>query len=223
MSPVKKAALFDLDGTLLDTLGDLTSALNRALAASGRAGGYTRGDVNGFIGNGALVLVARASGLSPESDECRKLRAAFTEEYKSDLFTHTRPYAGIPRLIRELKSRGVCSAVVSNKDDSCAVRIIERFFGGDIAFTRGVRAEPERKPDPATALEALAALGVDPRNAVLIGDGVTDAGTAENAGVRFIPVGYGYTSPAKLRDFCGIEPARTVKELAEAVFSALGV
>ncbi|MBR0232382.1 MAG: HAD hydrolase-like protein [Clostridia bacterium] len=223
MSPINKAALFDLDGTLLDTLGDLTSALNRTLGKNGFRSDYTRADVNGFIGSGALVLVARASGLPPESEECGKLRLAFTEEYRSDLFTHTRPYPGIPELLRELKARGVSSAVVSNKDDSCAEAIIEHFFGGDIAFTRGVRAEPERKPAPFTALEALKALHTEPRNAVLIGDGITDAGTAKNAGVRFIPVGYGYTSPEKLRDLCGVRPVRDVKELSEAVFSALGV
>ena len=223
MPQVNKAALFDLDGTLLDTLGDLTSALNRALAAQGFKNGYTRADVNGFIGNGALVLVSRASGLPPESEECAKLRAAFTQEYKKDLFTHTRPYPGIPELIRELNARGVKTAVVSNKDDSCAVKIINRFFGGDIAFTRGVRAESERKPSPFIALEALKTLCTAPCDAVFIGDGITDAGTAKNAGVRFVPAGYGYTPPEVLRGFCGKDPAPDVQTLADHVFSALKI
>lgn len=214
MAESKRIAIFDLDGTILDTIGDITASANRALSALG----YKRrtvAEIRSFIGNGALVLMSRAAGLAPESEECRKLRMRFTQEYREHPFDNTRPYDGIAELIEKLNSRGVFVAVVSNKDDECVQTIIPHFFGGNIKISRGVRVESERKPNPEPTLALLALAGFTPSETVFIGDGKADFLTAQNCGIDHIPVGYGYTDPSVLFDLCGRGPFMTVSDLAE--------
>ena len=219
---LKKAAIFDLDGTLLDTLPDLTSAVNRATAKLGLPA-HTCADVRSFIGNGALVLMSRASGLYVKSDECRDLRIDFTAEYKKHLFDNTLPYEGIPELVKKLAGSGVSVAVVSNKDDACVQILMNEFFGGDIKISRGVRDESERKPDPKTTFEVLCRLGITPDQAVFIGDSRTDQRTAAASGIDHIPVSYGYTDADVLRDFCGVDPVPDVKTLSERLYKLFGI
>ena len=215
-----KACIFDLDGTLLDTLGDLASAVNRALAAYGFPA-RTVPEVKSFIGDGARMLISRAAGIPPEDPLCAGIRARFALEYKAHLFDETAPFPGAPALIKTLHDKGVFTAVVSNKDDSCAVRLIRDFFGDTVDEVRGCRADSERKPNPATTLSVLGSAGIEPQNAVFIGDGRADVLTAAACGMPVVPVAYGYTDCAILREFSGTEPAKTVEELSERLLSRL--
>ena len=216
MSRADKAVIFDLDGTLLDTIKDLTRAVNFALEKFG----YplrTAAEVRSFIGNGALVLMSRASGEPADSPRCAELRRAFGESYRENLCVDTVPYEGMTGLVASLAASGVATAVVSNKDDECVKRLIDRFFGDNIAYARGTRSQAERKPCPDLVFEVLKKLGRTPENALLVGDGRSDIGVAKNAGVRVAPVAYGYTDPEVLYGLSGKKPAADSSELAEII------
>lgn len=218
MSSAEKAVVFDLDGTLLDTVEDLANALCRALAAFG----YPKHDtetVKGFLGNGSLMLVRRALPKDASDSEVGSVRARFREEYEKNMLDKTAPYKGIQELLAELSSRGIKTAVVTNKDDRSASAMIKSFFGETVAVCRGVREDAERKPAPGVTLSVLEAFGVEPENAVFVGDGIADYETAKNCGIRFLPIGYGYTDPAVLLEKSGTEPIADAAALREALLS----
>lgn len=204
----KKAVVFDLDGTVIDTIADIASAVNRALEAFGYPE-RTVEEITSFLGNGSLMLIRRAIGGGTD-EHCDEIRARFREEYEKGMFDLTRPYEGIPELLNELKDRGASVAVVTNKDDKCAVPMIKRFFGDSVDICRGVRKDGERKPCPEVTLSVLDALGVTPDEALFVGDGMADLNVARNCNIDFVPVGYGYTPAERLFDGCGIEPVRNV-------------
>lgn len=216
--------MFDLDGTVLDTIGDLAGAVNYALAAYGLEP-RTVDEVKSFIGNGSLMLIRRA--LSDEdgtkySDEfVNGVRARFREGYQSHMLDKTYAYEGISELIDELDQKGIVSAVVTNKDDRSAVPMIEHYFGSRFRLVRGVRSDSERKPNPVLTLSVLKELGVTPDEALFVGDGVADFEVAKNCGIDYVPIGYGYTSPERLFEICNKTPAKDVSELRNEVFKYL--
>ena len=217
----KSAVVFDLDGTILDTIGDIAAAVNRAITAFGFKE-RTVAEVQSFLGNGSLVLIQRAIE-SEKPELCTTIRARFRKEYEHDMYSNTRAYCGIPELLSELKASGVKVIVVTNKDDRCAKPMIERYFGNSVDICRGVVADAERKPNPAVTLSVLSELGIDPSNAVFVGDGMADLRVSKNAGIDFVPVGYGYTSPEKLFSECGITPCANVQALRERLLEYIGV
>ncbi len=217
LSAKKKAVVFDLDGTIIDTIDDIAAALNRALNAFG----YDRrtvDEVTSFLGNGSLMLMRRALDVWDNDDLCLKVRERFRVEYEKGMFDQTKPYEGIKELLQELSSKGIATAVVTNKDDKCAVPMIERYFGDLVTVTRGVRCDTDRKPNPEVTLQILGQLGVSPEEALFVGDGSADVNAAKNCNIDLIPVGYGYTSREKLVELCGIEPAQSVTELRRRLF-----
>lgn len=220
MSSADKAVVFDLDGTLLDTVADLAGALCAALAAFGYPE-HEANTVKSFLGNGSFMLVRRALPKEAPDSEIEPVRARFREEYEKHMLDKTLPYKGIKELLAGLASRGIKTAVVTNKDDASAVRMIKSFFGGYVAVCRGVRADGERKPAPGVTLSVLGALGVEPKNAVFVGDGIADYETAKNCKIRFVPVGYGYTDPDILFEKSGIKPVADVDALGKELFSIL--
>lgn len=220
MSSAEKAVVFDLDGTLLDTVLDLAGALCRALAAFGYPE-HATDTVKGFLGNGSFMLVRRALPKEASDGEVEPVRARFRDEYEKNMLDKTAPYKGIQELLAELSSRGIKTAVVTNKDDKSAAPMIKSFFGESVAVCRGVREDRERKPAPGITLSVLDALGVKPENAVFVGDGIADFETAKNCNIRFIPVGYGYTDPALLFEKSGTEPVADVDALREKLLSIL--
>lgn len=220
MSVNKKAIIFDLDGTVIDTIADIAAALNRAMASFGFPE-RTVAEVQSFLGNGSLMLVRRAIGAENDADLCLAVRSRFREEYEKGMFDLTKPYNGIKELLEELSSMGVKTAVVTNKDDKCAVQMIDRFFGNAVVFTRGVRRDDERKPDPTVTLRVLSDFGVSPEEALFVGDGMADLNAAKNGGIDFVPVGYGYTSRERLFDACGTEPVQSVDELRRKLLEYL--
>ncbi len=212
----KKAVIFDLDGTVLDTMGDIAAAVNRALV-SVCAPERTLNEVKSFIGNGSFMLIRRALPDRFDDEACLSVRERFRAEYESDMYSNTAPYDGICELLAELSSNGVAVMVVTNKDDRCAVPMIKHYFGENVHCCRGVRSENERKPDPRVTLSLLSEHGIKPEEALFVGDGMADLSVSEKCGIDFIPVGYGYTDKEKLFAECGKKPVSNVFELRQEI------
>ena len=202
---VLHAAIFDLDGTLLDTLQDLTDSFNEALTRYGFPP-HPPHVYRTLIGSGARRLVERAVGggvsqASVSAETVESVLAAFTERYQQTLDRHTRPYDGIPELLATLSARGIRLAVLSNKSDECTKALVARFFP-DIRFEAvlGLRPGFPAKPDPASALEIAAEMGIDPERIVCIGDSGSDMTTACRAGMMPVGVLWGYREREELLD-----------------------
>lgn len=202
-----KALVFDLDGTLLDTIADLGEAVNYALEKRGFPP-HTLAEYRGMVGNGVRKLVERAC---PGNllDECL---ADFMAYYESHIDVHTVPYAGMPELLQELSAAGVALAVASNKFQSGAEYLVRKLFPG-IPFVAilGNREGFPLKPDPAIVETVLEQAGVAKADAALIGDSATDMKTAANAGVPGIAVAWGYQDMTGYPVVAGsVEQLRTI-------------
>ena len=186
-----KAVLFDLDGTLLDTLDDLAAAVNHAL----RTCGYpvrTRDEVRAFIGNGVIRLMQRAMPTDASQAEFDRCFALFRSYYLSHMTDLTCVFPGILPLLQALRERGVQTAVVSNKLHAGVTGLCSDYFGNLIDCAFGVQEEGERKPNPRNVFRALEHLGVKQEHAVYVGDSEVDVQTATNAGLCCIGVTWGY-------------------------------
>ena len=184
----EKVVIFDLDGTLIDTIGDLAAAVERALDAGGFPG-HTVEEYRGMVGHGIRNLVARAlpAGVSEETvDSTLKV---FKEYYTSHIDVYSRPYPGIRELLRFLSGEGVSLAVASNKFQEGTETLIRRFFP-DIPFKRILGNAPglPLKPDPEVIFQVV---GPGDR-AVMVGDSSSDIKTARNAGIPAIGVSWGF-------------------------------
>lgn len=188
---MKKAVIFDLDGTLLNTLEDLKNALNYALKQGGYPG-LTRDQVRQRVGDGLGKLVERAvpNGVGP--GEQAGVLEVFRTYYAQHCREETRPYEGVMEILEKLKKRGVKLAIVSNKADGAVKTLSQEFFPGLIDFAVGEKEGVARKPAPDTVLAALNALELSPREAVYVGDSEVDIATAENAGMEHIIVTWGF-------------------------------
>ena len=186
-----KLAIFDLDGTILDTLDDLADSLNYALEKTGYPV-RTREEVRRFVGNGIRKLVERGvpSGTSAESAD--KVYESFTEHYKVHCADKTKPYEDIPELLKKLRENGVKTAVVSNKADYAVQNLCVQYFDGLFDAAAGEREGVRRKPSPDSVNIILEKLGVNRENAVYIGDSDVDVETARNSGMDCIAVDWGF-------------------------------
>ncbi len=191
---MKKAVVFDLDGTLLDTIGDLAAALNHALQGHGLAT-HTEKAVLGFVGNGVANLVARGIG---DPGEAHPLFPSVFAEFRAYYGKHsadlTHPYEGIGALLTALTEKGIKTAVVSNKYDAAVKALSGRFFGALIPLAIGESPAIKRKPAPDSLLLALKELGVSPKEAYYVGDSEVDIETARAAGVECLSVLWGFRS-----------------------------
>lgn len=187
--------IFDLDGTLLDTLGDLTASVNYALRTHGMPQ-HSVDAVRTMVGNGVRKLMERAVAEGTQHPLFEAVFATFRQHYVEHQLDTTRPYDGIPELLEELKRRGRRTAVVSNKMDVATKSLCSHFFPGLIDVAVGEReAEGIRpKPAPDTVLEALKLLGVGPEGAVYVGDSEVDVATAASSGLPCISVLWGFRS-----------------------------
>lgn len=202
-----KALVFDLDGTLLDTIADLGEAVNYALEKRGFPP-HTLAEYRGMVGNGVRKLVERACPVNL-LDECL---ADFMAYYESHIDVHTAPYAGMPELLEELSSAGVALAVASNKFQSGAEYLVRKLFPG-IPFVAilGNREGFPLKPDPAIVETVLKQAGVAKADAALVGDSATDMKTAANAGIPGIAVAWGYQDMTGYPVVAGsVEQLRTI-------------
>ncbi len=177
-----QAAIFDLDGTLLNTLGDLCGAVNAGLAARGYPP-IDEEQTRQRVGNGIRNLILRSLPEGTDDGTADACLAGFRAHYEAHLQDRTRPYPGIPELLRALRAQGVKTAVLSNKYDPASKRLIASFFPGLVDLTFGEREGVPRKPDPTSAKEVLETLGVPAAETLYIGDSGVDMQTAKNAGL----------------------------------------
>lgn len=190
---MKHAVIFDLDGTLLNTLGDLRAATNHALEVRGLPP-HSMEEIRQFIGNGIRLLICRAM---PEGTPEAKIDAAlddFKAYYAAHIHDRTVPYDGIPQLLTALRKRGIKVAVLSNKIDSASQQLIEYFFPGKTDVVFGEHVGVPRKPDPTSCRMVMQQLGVQPEQVLYVGDSGTDMQTAKNAGLYAVGVTWGFRS-----------------------------
>ncbi len=214
-----KIAIFDLDGTLLDTLDDLTDAVNHAMEAHGFPC-RTREEVRNFIGNGVGMLIRRAAPTGTAEDILAEALAKFKAFYAENCRCKTAPYAGIMDLLEELRARDVVIAVASNKFDAAVRALCEHYFGDrvEVAVGEDIERGIRRKPAPDSVEEVLRRLGGRKEDAVYIGDSDTDIKTAQNAGIPCISVTWGFRDEIFLREMgarvFAREPMDVVGEMA---------
>ena len=205
-------AIFDMDGTLLDTLEDMLTSVNVTMDRVG-CPRRTRDEVRAFVGNGAAKLIERCM---PEGAADVRYPAAL-EFYRGYYNDHaqdkTAPYPGIPELLKTLRERGMQLAVVSNKPDEAVRQLTERYFPGLFAAAIGNRVGCAVKPAPDTVFEALHQLGGDAADAIYVGDSDVDIATARNAGMPCISVTWGFRSPEFLSDHGAQQLADTPEQL----------
>ena len=191
-----KLACFDLDGTLLDTLGGLTQSLNAARRMNNLEP-QTEEQVRSFIGNGVTKLIERSLTADP-GDYSEELKMKLLKDnisyYNSHYLEKTRPYNGITEVVMRLKSEGMLIACVSNKNDEPVQKLIEHFFPGLFDYVSGSMEGVERKPSAEPIERCLNALGVENSETVYIGDSDTDIMTAQNSGTDIISCTWGYRS-----------------------------
>ena len=183
--------IFDLDGTLLNTLGDLAASTNYALRWAGMPE-RTVEEIRMFVGNGVKLLMERAIPEGANNPKFEETYAKFREHYMEHNLDTTSPYEGIPELLSELKRRGKKLAIVSNKFYAATQDLAKHFFPDTIKVAIGERETIRKKPAPDTVLEALRQLGASKDGAVYIGDSDVDIMTAKNCGLPCISVLWGF-------------------------------
>lgn len=193
-----KAVIFDLDGTILDTLEDLKNSVNFALSKNGLPV-RTIDEIRAFVGNGISLLMERAVPENTVSSVVDRCFEDFKAHYKEHSADNTKPYEGIIALLDELKSKGVKLAVVSNKADFAVQTLVEEYFQGLFDFAVGEREGIRRKPCPDSVNEAIKVLDASPDEVVYVGDSEVDIETSRNAGVKCVAVTWGF------RDKCVLE------------------
>ncbi len=196
---MNRAVIFDLDGTLADTLEDIAGAVNRALGAHGLAV-HSLDDYCKMIGDGFLTLVQRAL----PADLCTvdlvaEVRAKAADDYASHCLDRTSSYPGVPGLLEALAGRGVPMAVLSNKPHELTLLVVRGLFPNTpFTIIRGELDAFPRKPDPTSALDIAKRLGMAPRDVLYLGDSNVDMETARGAGMVALGAGWGFRGEAEL-------------------------
>ena len=205
-----KAVIFDLDGTLLNTLEDLKESTNFALCKFGYPE-RTLNEVRCFVGNGVKKLIERAV---PENckniDECLEI---FKKNYSENMCNHTKPYDGILKILEELHKDGVKIGVVSNKFDSAVKDLCKKYFGNLIDCAIGQNDDVPKKPAPNGVLKAMNELGADKNSTIYAGDSDVDVETAKNTQLPCIGVTWGFRTIEYLKgaDFIANQPEDIIK------------
>ena len=195
LCPRFQAVLFDMDGTLLDTLSDMQDAVNHILLENGWPQ-RTLEEIRAFVGNGAAKLMERAIPEPIAPQRFHEILSTYKDWYQAHNCVKTAPYPGIPALLAALAEAGIKTAVVSNKPDATTKTLAARFFPGLPAF--GQRDDVPPKPAPDLVFRALETLGVDAADAIYVGDSEVDVATARNAGLPLIAVSWGFRGREKL-------------------------
>ena len=193
MTETKKydTVIFDLDGTLLYTLEDLTDCVNHTMDVFGYPERTIR-EIRQFVGNGIGKLIRRSIPEYVSDSQCEIVLAEFKEYYTDNCQRKTRAYDGILDLIEKLKAKGIKLAIVSNKNDKAVKELNDKYFNGYIDVAIGDRNGKLRKPAPDSVYEALEQLGSDVSHAIYVGDSDVDIETANNAGMMNVLVTWGF-------------------------------
>lgn len=212
-----KLAIFDLDGTLLDTIEDLANACNYAL----KSHGYTTHEIykyKTFVGDGVYKLIER---ILPEG--CRdevtkeKLKGTFDEYYEEHNMDCTKPYEGICEILDELRNSGIHTAVVSNKPNEFTKYLVDKMLGSSIELAYGQRTGIPTKPNPHTVEEVIEHFGIAKEECIYIGDTNVDILTGKNAGVKTIGVLWGFRSKEELASAGADYIVEAVRELKNII------
>jgi len=191
--------IFDLDGTLLDTLSDLTASVNHALTLHGLVP-RSRREVRSFLGNGIRQLMLQAAPPNLDDTRFAKVFDTFRTYYVDHCMEQTAPFSGIQELLGALQTRGIRMAIVSNKLDAAVQELRTHFFAGTIHVAIGESPAVRRKPHPDSLLEAMKRLGSTPEQTLYVGDSEVDIETSRRAGVRCVTVLWGFRDEDFLRD-----------------------
>jgi phosphoglycolate phosphatase len=209
---VKQGLIFDLDGTLVDSLPGIAASLNHALAAMGLPGHVTA-DVRSFIGDGSWILSKRAAPAGSPDEAINAIEQAFKAHYDLNWIHGTVLYPGIAELLGTLRERGHPLAILSNKPHPFVLDIAAQLFPGQpFAAAVGQQKGIPHKPDPAGIFEITRILGLPPEDCILIGDSTIDIATSRNAGIRSIAVTWGYHDREPL---IAAKPGSLIDEPAE--------
>lgn len=209
-----QACIFDLDGTLLDTLQDLANSVNIALEDFGQPV-RTVEEVRAFVGNGVRKLMQRAVPEGTDEDLGERIYERFLEVYDREKNHYTKPYESILELIALLKARGIACAVLSNKNDDAVAALCEAHFPNCFEFTQGMRPGVAPKPAPDALFALCTRMGINPEDAVYIGDSEVDVKTAQAAGMRLVAVTWGFRSREMLAKAGAKEMIDAPRELIE--------
>ena len=211
-----EAIVFDLDGTLLYTLEDLRDSVNYALAAHNLPQ-QTMEQINAHVGNGVRRLVEQSISDGENHPGFEEIFAMFKEHYARHCCDKTRPYDGIIPVLEKLKAEGIRTAVITNKFQSAAEDVCDRYFPGLLTKVFGEIPGTPRKPAPDIVFKALAALNVPLEKAIMFGDSETDEKTAQNAKIDHYAVLWGFRSRKQLE----IAGARRFLEKPEEIVSVV--
>jgi phosphoglycolate phosphatase len=216
-----RAAVFDLDGTLLNTLDDLAAAVNYALGQMGMPR-RSKAEVRSFLGNGTRVLMHLSV---PEgTDEKTELRAfqTFTTRYNAHHADATAPYPGILDVVEALRDASVPRAVVSNKPDTDVQALVASYFPGLFDAVVGQREDVRRKPAPDSLQAVMRGLSLSPADVVYVGDSEVDVQTAANAGTDCVIVSWGFRDVPFLREHGANRIVDTPAQLLDAILGTDG-
>ncbi len=217
MKPIR-AVVFDLDGTLLNTLDNITAAVNHTLTAYGMPP-RTQDEVRRFVGDGAAKLIFRAVPDGTDEDTTARVLADFRVYYAEHSLDLTAPYDGILPTLARLKEAGVAMAIVSNKPEISVEALRQHFFADYIDIALGDRPDRPRKPAPDGTLQALALLGVSADEAIFVGDGEADVLTAKNAGLPCLSATWGFRDADDLRAAGATHLIDTPTQIADCILN----
>jgi phosphoglycolate phosphatase len=214
-----RAAIFDLDGTLVDSLADIAAAMNHSLAQHGLPT-HPVADYRLYVGEGVVTLVRKATPANREDLQASVL-AAYRAYYADHLFDQTQTFPGVATVLAQLAADDVRLAVLSNKADAFTRQLVEGLLPGvPFAAVYGERQGVPRKPDPTAALGVAAELGVAPGECAFVGDTAVDMNTALNAGMYGVGVTWGFRSAEELRTHGARALATSADELLAALRAA---
>ena len=192
-----KAVIFDLDGTLTDTLDDLADAVNYVLSRYHYMQ-RTRDEIRSFVGNGLYMLMRRSLPADVSDEIATECTALLSSYYKENSLVKTKPYDGIVALLEKLNMDGILCAVATNKREAAAQEICAHFFGSLLCSVKGDNSERPLKPDRAVIDDLLTEMNVNPEETLYVGDSEADAYTAQNAGLTAIGVIWGFRTRKQL-------------------------
>lgn len=207
-----RAVIFDLDGTLVDSLGDIADAMNATLAARGHPG-HAEDAYRRMIGDGVLQLAQRVLPAGASVEVAREVVREYRARYAAAMTARTRPYDGIAAVLDALDAARVPMAVLSNKSHEATVPLCDVIFPRRFARVYGERAGVPRKPDPAGAVIIAGELGVDAAACAFVGDSAIDMETARRAGMRAVGAAWGFRGAGELAAAGADDVVATARDL----------